>query len=180
MRFDALLTFLATSAIPLVFAQSDAPIYVPFEWDQKPITASVIGSSGQTTSYALVDGPTRGVVPPGPATLVQGPSAATMFYVNSGAATPTLSGVCNLVSPVAVCTLNVYETGAPLPASGPSGSSSTTSKKSGSTGKSGSGSGGSTPGSSSGSSGAARSSTGAVMSMTTLAIGFCIALAFVR
>ena len=38
-----------------------------------------------------------------------------MIYV---APTSTFSGVCNLVSPVAICTLNVYTTGQPFPSTG--------------------------------------------------------------
>lgn len=91
------------------------------------------------------------------------------------APTATLSGVCNLVSPVAVCTLNVYETGAPLPPAGNgggSGSPSTTSKKPGSTGN---GNNGGTGGS-----GVPGSSAGTILAMTTVALGFCISLVFVR
>ena len=32
--------------------------------------------------------------------------------------TATLSGICNLRSPIAICTLNVYETGAAFPSAG--------------------------------------------------------------
>ncbi|PPQ91197.1 hypothetical protein CVT25_001213 [Psilocybe cyanescens] len=141
----------------VIFAQEQGPIFVPFGWNRVPATARVIASAAGTTTYGLIDGGFS----PGPATLVQSASAASMFYVNSAAATPTtLSGVCNLVSPVAMCTLNVYETGGPLPnASG--------------TPQPGTGSGG-------GSSGSVGTSTGTILTMTTLALGFCIGLAFIR
>ena len=92
------------------------------------------------------------------------------------APTATLSGVCNLVSPVAVCTLNVYETGAPLPPAGNGGGGSitTTSKKGGSTGNGNGNTGGT------GGSGVPGSSAGTILAMTTVALGFCISLVFVR
>ncbi|KAF5316151.1 hypothetical protein D9619_006605 [Psilocybe cf. subviscida] len=178
--FTKTITLLAAIAIaPLVIAQEQVPIYVPFEWSKVPATATVIGSAGATTTFALIDeGSTFQT--PGPAILIQGPDSASMRYVNEAASpAQTLSGVCNLVSPVAVCTLNVQETGAPLPPNGNGGGAGTgtgsTTKKGGSsstpTGRTGSG--GST-GPSSG------SSTGAVISMTTVALGFCVGLAFLR
>jgi hypothetical protein len=174
----------------LVLAQQE-PIYVPFEWDKIPATATVIGVSGDTTTYALIDSPGTGRVEPGPggflfrssesaraqfflhppATLIQGPSAASMLYVNSAAST-TLSGICNLVSPVALCTLNVETTGAPLPGTGSGGAVATGTGKSSSTGK----------GAGSGSSAASLTAgpAGTIITMSTIALGFCIALALLR
>ncbi|KIM38421.1 hypothetical protein M413DRAFT_447877, partial [Hebeloma cylindrosporum] len=161
------LTILAVAAfLPLLVLAQQDPIYVPFEWDRVPATASVIGSSGGTTTYALIDSPGTGRVTPGPATLIQGPSAASMLYVNSAAAT-TLSGVCNLVSPVALCTLNVQETGAPLPGTGSGGAVVTSTKKSSSTGKS----------TDSGATSHIAGPTGTIITMSSIALGFCIALA---
>ncbi|KAF8961937.1 hypothetical protein BDZ97DRAFT_2026722 [Flammula alnicola] len=62
-----------------------------------------------STTFALIDGPETGIATPGPATVIQGPSIASMYYVNEAdTVQPTLSGVCNLISPVAVCTLSVW------------------------------------------------------------------------
>ena len=58
-----------------------------------------------------------------------------MLYVNSAALT-TLSGICNFVSLIALCTLNVEMTGAPFPGTGTSGAVATGAGKSSSTGKS--------------------------------------------
>jgi len=173
--FNVVTIILAAAAFLPVLVLAQEPIYVPFEWSQVPLTATIIGSSGGTTSYALIDGGGRAT--PGPATLIQGPSGvASMVYVNSAAASPTtLSGICNLVSPVAVCTLNVQVTGAPLPGTAPTSvatgtntkkvSSSSTSK--GTTGNNGSGSLSTRP-------------TATIIAMSSIALGFCIALALLR
>ena len=42
--------------VSVVLAQDNVPIYVPFEWDQEPLTATVIASNPGTTTYNLVDG----------------------------------------------------------------------------------------------------------------------------
>lgn len=39
----------------VILAQNQEPIYVPFEWDKVPASASVIASSAETTTYALID-----------------------------------------------------------------------------------------------------------------------------
>ncbi|KAF9472450.1 hypothetical protein BDN70DRAFT_478101 [Pholiota conissans] len=108
-----------------ILGQDQGPIYIPFGWDQVPQAASAIGTQSGSTTYALLDGSAMTPSPtPGPATLVQSGSVASIYYPNTvGASTPTLSGVCNLVSPTAVCTLNVYTTGAVLPGGGAFGSS---------------------------------------------------------
>ncbi|KAF8961966.1 hypothetical protein BDZ97DRAFT_1826823 [Flammula alnicola] len=134
--------FLGAAIIAVVVAQEQVLVYVPFEWDKVP---------GSTT-FALIDGPETGIATPGPATVIQGPSIASMYYVNEAdTVQPTLSGVCNLISPVAVCTLSVW--------------TSTTMDTS-------------DIGSSSGAAGG--SSTGTMISMTTIALGFCIALALLK
>jgi len=94
-----------------------------------------------------------------------------MLYVNKAAST-TLSGVCNLVSPVALCTLNVQVTGAPLPGTGSGGAVVSSTRKSSSTSKSTGG----------GSSAASHTAgpTGTIITMSSIALGFCIALALLR
>ncbi|KAH9479873.1 hypothetical protein JR316_0008469 [Psilocybe cubensis] len=144
--FNVLSVFSFLLLLPSILAQEQGPIFVPFGWNKVPATARVIASSAGTTTYGLIDGGFA----PGPATLVQtATTAASMFYVNSAPATPTtLSGVCNLASPIAMCTLNVFESGT------------------------------SRPGNTSG--GSVGTSTGTVLTMTTLALGFCLGLAFLR
>lgn len=99
-----------------------------------------------------------------------------MIYVNpAGGPTPTLSGVCNLFTPVAVCTLNVYETGAAIPVTdGFAATTATNTVGTTPTLGSDSGIGGGSKG------GAVGSSKGTIFAMSTLALGFCIGLAFAR
>jgi hypothetical protein len=118
----------------VVLAQDGAqdPIYVPFDYSAgEPVSASIIGSSGGATTYALIDGPRSLRVAPGPATLIKNGNAASMIYVNEAIPTATYSGVCNLVTPVAMCTLNVQESGAPLPPTGGGNGGTNTGRPSG-------------------------------------------------
>ena len=102
-----------------------------------------------------------------PATLIQKPSEATMTYV---APTATLSGICNLRSPIAICTLNVYETGAAFPSAGLPGKSSTTTRGGGQTIRPGTALLGS----------ATSSMGGFVFALTTVVLGFAISVALMR
>ncbi|KAF8188642.1 hypothetical protein BJ912DRAFT_390481 [Pholiota molesta] len=162
-------------SLPGIFALDEVleePIYVPFAWDQVPQNASIIGTQGSSTTYALTDGATSSPTLGPATTLVQSGSAASMYYVKGvlGAQTPTLSGVCNLASPVAVCTLNVYTTGAALPGGGTFGSLS---------GEPGSASSERyASGSSGGSIGTSWAGCGA--SIVTVVLGFCTGIALVK
>ncbi|KAF4610921.1 hypothetical protein D9613_006544 [Agrocybe pediades] len=152
LTVQAFLVVFLAALLSVVMAQNQEPIYVPFEWNNRPLSAVSLGSSRSTTTYGLVDGPSR-VRTAGPGTLFQSAGGASMHWVNSALPTPTtLSGVCNLASPVAMCTLNVYE-------------STTT------TGGRGASGGGRSVGG---------SSTGIIALMTTAAMGFCIGLAMLR
>ncbi|KAF9529519.1 hypothetical protein CPB83DRAFT_852263 [Crepidotus variabilis] len=168
--FKAILTLIASVALfAVVRAQDQEPIYVPFQWSKIPLTATNLGSSGGTTTFGLLDGPRSTL---GPAVLLQSASVGSMLYSGPSG---TLSGVCNLQTPYAVCTLNVQQTGDPLPpaATSASGKSVTTKK------------GGSTSGASTGSSGSSgavmgKNAVGTMWAMATLAVGFCISLAVLR
>ena len=99
------------------------------------------------------------------ATLFQAASVASMQYA---APSETLSGICNLQSPVALCTLNVYETGSPLPSTGLVGRVSSTTKSS------------STNRDSSAITPTIGSLKGLVLAMGTMGLGFCISVALMR
>ncbi|KAF9052162.1 hypothetical protein BJ165DRAFT_1525019 [Panaeolus papilionaceus] len=167
MMFVKAMLAVAASALLLpiaVHAQDGAqgPIYVPFDYAAgEPVSASVLGSSGGATTYALIDGPRSVRVAPGPATLIKNGNAASMIYIDQANPTATYSGVCNLVTPVAMCTLNVQETGAPLPPTGGSGAPGSTN-----TGRPGSGGNGGTGGA------AGSGVTALLIGVSTAVLGF--------
>lgn len=70
----------------VVHAQQE-PIYVPFEWNGAPLTASTIGSSGGTTTFAIIDGQTRrlrsATPPPGMSNLNTTTINSTYFVTSS-------------------------------------------------------------------------------------------------
>lgn len=95
------------------------------------------------------------------ATLIKNGNAASMIYIDQANPTATYSGVCNLVTPVAMCTLNVQETGAPLPPTGGSGAPGSTN-----TGRPGSGGNGGTGGA------AGSGVTALLIGVSTAVLGF--------
>ncbi|PPR07973.1 hypothetical protein CVT24_002652 [Panaeolus cyanescens] len=157
---------MVTSPTVVVLAQDGAqdPIYVPFDYEAgEPVSATILGSSGGTTTYGLIDGPRTLRPTPGPATLLKSGNSASMIYVNEAIPSATYSGVCNLVTPVALCTLNVQQTGAALPPS---------SGNTGGSGGGGNGGGSGRPGGTGGAVGATGGLTALIVGVTTAVVGF--------
>jgi len=64
LRFAFLLENLYLTTVSVALAQD--PIYVPFEWDKIPLTATNLGSSGGQTTFGLLEGPSRARATVGP------------------------------------------------------------------------------------------------------------------
>ena len=163
------------------------PIYV-FEWDKVPAIATVIGVSGDATIYALIESPGTGRVETGPGTRSYPIAPTTQALIFSAPFShPYLKSISGLYDLHEQCChdnpfwcLQPRQSRRPMHAQRPNdrrgtGSDSTvvnSTKKITSTSKSSGG----------GSSAALLTAglTGTTITMSSIALGFCIALALLR